>query len=249
MAVIPPCPEHHRELVDEKWCLAVDLGQSQDPTAIAVLQHRGVRHQRFDGRIFPSGEETLVRYLARLPLGLAYPEQAAEVGRLLQRPPLNRPGVELVLDATGVGRAVSDIFIYAGMKPTQVTITAGDTVTPTGGNRWNVSKGQLISLLDARLHLGELRIASALTEAGALASELRDFRRKVSAAGRFTYEARVGQHDDLVLAVAIGLWTLVGRPRSCPASAGRYVSHPGPSAATSPLSIRAAANSNGRPSQ
>jgi 2-polyprenyl-6-methoxyphenol hydroxylase-like FAD-dependent oxidoreductase len=36
---------------------------------------------------------------------------------------------------------------------------------------------------EARLHSGELRIAAALTEAGALADELKDFARKVSEAG------------------------------------------------------------------
>jgi hypothetical protein len=62
-----------------------------------------------------------------------------------------------------------------------------------------VAKGILISTLDARLHTGELRFAKELTDADALADELKDFRRKVSAAGRFQFEARVGKHDDLGL--------------------------------------------------
>jgi hypothetical protein len=69
-----------------------------------------------------------------------------------------------------------------------------------------IAKGILISGLDARLHTGELRIAAALSDAGALADELKDFRRMVSAAGRATWSARTGAHDDLVLAVAIALW-------------------------------------------
>ena len=70
-------------------------------------------------------------------------------------------------------------------------------------------------------------------------------KRKVSAAGRFQYEARVGRHDDLVLAVALALWLCVGRPvmpppqfsfysRSAPSSHlgtragnGRHVPSPG----------------------
>ena len=39
-----------------------------------------------------------------------------------------------------------------------------------------------------------------------LAEELKDFRRHVTNAGRATYQARTGKHDDLVLAVAIALW-------------------------------------------
>jgi hypothetical protein len=42
--------------------------------------------------------------------------------------------------------------------------------------------------------------------------ELKDFQRKVSDAGRATYNARVGAHDDLVLAVAIALWFATNMP-------------------------------------
>ncbi len=75
-----------------------------------------------------------------------------------------------------------------------------------------MAKGILISTLDARLHTGELRFAAELTEAGAMSDELKDFRRKVGVAGRYSYEARVGERDDLVLAVAIALWR-AARPR------------------------------------
>jgi hypothetical protein len=50
---------------------------------------------------------------------------------------------------------------------------------------------------------GELRFAAELGEAHALHEELRDFRRHVTSAGRATYQARTGKHDDLVLAVAM----------------------------------------------
>jgi hypothetical protein len=54
--------------------------------------------------------------------------------------------------------------------------------------------------------LGELRVAAAASDADALKEELKDFKRKISEAGRATYSARVGAHDDLVLSVAIALW-------------------------------------------
>jgi hypothetical protein len=72
----------------------------------------------------------------------------------------------------------------------------------------------LISVLDARLHTGELKIAAALSDAGALQEELKDFQRKVSEAGRATYAARIGAHDDLVLSVAIALWWATSGPQS-----------------------------------
>jgi len=36
---------------------------------------------------------------------------------------------------------------------------------------------------------------------------MKDFKRKVSEVGWATYAARVGAHDNLVLSVAIALWT------------------------------------------
>ena len=56
------------------------------------------------------------------------------------------------------------------------------------------------------LNNGELKFAKGLAEAGAMETELKDFRRYVSAAGRNTWEARSGQHDDLVLSVGIAAW-------------------------------------------
>jgi hypothetical protein len=193
-----------------KYVLGADLGQSADPTALAILEHTHAFREYARGGSDQVEDTFAVRHLARLPLGLSYPAQVQEVARLLARPPLVG-NCELVIDSTGVGNAVADIFNTAGLAPLRVSITAGAEQSWTNGG-WHVSKQVLISTLDARLHTGELRFAKELTEAGAMQEELKDFRRKVSVAGRYTFEARVGKHDDLVLAVAIGLWAIVGRP-------------------------------------
>jgi hypothetical protein len=59
-------------------------------------------------------------------------------------------------------------------------------------------------------HAGDLKIAKSLPEAAALASELQDFRASISEAGYASFGARVGKHDDLVLALALACWHLVG---------------------------------------
>jgi hypothetical protein len=202
------------------FLVGVDLGQSTDPTAICVIEHvKGVldpgseldRHCGLTMHLQKPAEQMHVRHLERLPLGMSYPDMVQRVADVLARPPLDGT-TELVIDETGVGRAVGDIFVQAGLKPRRVSITAGNEVTPAGLNRWHVAKGVLISNLDALLHKGVLRIAAALQEAGAMAEELKDFRRKVSDAGRATYAARVGRHDDLVLSVAIACWWASRRP-------------------------------------
>jgi hypothetical protein len=225
-----------------KYVLACDLGQSTDPTALCALEHTHSFREHERGGVDQHEDSFAVRHLQRLPLGMPYPDQIAEIARIAARPPL--VGCEIVFDATGVGLPVANIADTVGMKPTRVIITAGAEQSFVNG-AWHVAKASLVSILDARLHLGELRFAAELLEAGAMREELRDFKRKVSAAGRFQYEARVGRHDDLVLAVALALWLCVGRPvmpppqfsfysRSAPSSHlgtragnGRHVPSPG----------------------
>lgn len=83
------------------------------------------------------------------------------------------------------------MFVQNGLNANQVTITAGcDEGTMTGDRRYSVSKSHLVSMLDAKLHTGELRFAKELREAPAMVSELKDFRRHVSEAGHYSFEAR-----------------------------------------------------------
>ena len=42
MALITALPADHREIFREKYVLAVDIGQSSDPTAVAAIHHTGL---------------------------------------------------------------------------------------------------------------------------------------------------------------------------------------------------------------
>ncbi len=221
MELTAEIPEGYRREEERAFVLGADLGQSTDPTAIAVLEHCKFFNRHVGGIRTQIAERFDVRHLARLPLGLSYPSVVQEVQLLISRKPL-AGRCELIIDETGVGRAVADIFDSTGLKPTRVSIPAGTDQSRHGLRGWHVAKQILISTLDARLHTGELRFAAELLEAGAMQEELKDFRRKVSAAGRYAYEARVGKHDDLVLAVAIALWAVVGRPKPPVAASGIY---------------------------
>ena len=139
---------------------------------------------------------------------------------MCSRPPLTgderTPKADLVVDDSGVGRAVSDLMIDRGLRPIRLTITGGLEQKCVGENRWHVSKEVLITKLDALLNDGALKFAAALTESSALKNELVDFRRTVGAAGRATWAARTGQHDDLILSIACAVWAATrefGPPR------------------------------------
>ena len=178
------------------YTLGLDLGQSIDPSAIAIVE----RYLYADEPAVYS-----VRHLERLPLGMDYPAQVAYIGELLRREPLSNEKTQLIIDHSGVGRPVFDIFVKAGLRPRGLVITAGQDAkrTDTG---WSVSKLQLISRLQAELHQGRLRISDKLTDAPALLRDLQDFRVSFSSTGNAIFGARVGKHDDLVLALAIAVW-------------------------------------------
>jgi Protein of unknown function (DUF3631) len=151
-----------------------------------------------------SGRRSLRSLIWLAASGPSSLDMVRDIGTMLTRPPLNGSKVELIIDETGVGRAVGDIFNSHGLKPLRISITAGHEATQSGYNRYSVPKQELVSAIDAMLH-------TELRESATLESELKDFRRHVSEAGRYSYAAREGKHDDLVLAVAIALWRAVKR--------------------------------------
>jgi hypothetical protein len=217
------------------FIVGCDLGQQSDPTALSVVE-------KIDGVLdFNTAEERHtctgrvpqrdapprldVRYLQRLPLKLSYPEQVASVRALMARAPLcgvnGVPEAKLIVDATGVGKPVAELFDRAGLKCEKVLITSSEDRESWSHGVWHVAKSLLVSTLDALLHNGQLRFAAQLADAPQLAAELKDFRRYVSASGRSSWEARSGQHDDLVLSVALAAWWAM-RPDQPRAQFGRY---------------------------
>jgi hypothetical protein len=156
-----------------------------------------------------------VRFLERLPLGLSYPRIVQRVAEIMARPPLcDDKNTRLIIDQTGVGAPVGDLFANAGMKPIRVTITGASVadVSWVGTDRVHVSKMHLVSLVDAGLHAGSLRFAARLSESETMKNELLDFRRKLSESGRASYAARATRHDDLVMSLSLAVWWLSQPP-------------------------------------
>jgi hypothetical protein len=202
----------------DRWVVGIDLGKSNDSTAIAVVHHTIValdswtpnptakhwkqdRVQRFD-----------LLHLQRLPLGLSYVAQVAAIREILDREPLSNCKPDTVWDQSGVGAAVVDIAKNAGIPHMhRIVITSGLECTQVDGNTHHVGKGPLISRLEAAMHTRELHVAAALKESDTLRDELRDFERRTTEAGRTTWAARGSAHDDTILAVACAIWHACNR--------------------------------------
>jgi hypothetical protein len=146
-------------------------------------------------------------HLERLPLATSYPAIVKHVKKLLARPQLSTSRVALLVDYTGVGRPVFDMFVEAGLRPIGITITGGDSVHQDDVG-WRVPKRDLVAAAQTVLQSGRLKISEALPDARTLQNELVSFKVKVNLrTGHDSYESwRSRDHDDLVLATALAVW-------------------------------------------
>jgi hypothetical protein len=188
--------------------VGLDLGQKQDPSAIAVVERRSE-----NGKV----PWYAVRGVQRLPLGTPYPKVVERVRAVLECYELAGRS-SLVVDATGVGAPVVDALRVSlnGMRGGQpeimaVSMTAGERAaegkSSYGIQRWNVPKRDLVAGVQMLLERGELRIAKDMREAGQLVKELLDIRVAVKATGRARMGADgCGEHDDLAIALALACW-------------------------------------------
>jgi hypothetical protein len=182
------------------YFVGLDLGQTTDFTALAVLE-RPTAARGGDAVVYS------LRHLQRYPLGTPYTAIVPAVAQLVAAPPL-AGRVGLVVDQTGVGRAVVDMLRRSAQcHVVPVTITGGQSVTEAEDGSRHVPKKELVTALQLLLQGHRLHIARSLLEAGTLVRELENFRVKITLAAHETFGAwREGQHDDLVLAAALAGW-------------------------------------------
>ena len=193
----------------------LDLGQSQDFTALAVVQ----KVPTSDKQTGKHSTELHLRHLERHALKTPYTEIADSVRDLLTGPPftddvsdgfrVRRATTELIVDKTGVGVAVTDLLKERRLNYIAVTITGlGQKVNRHGTREYSVPKQDLVSALEVPFHKGTLKVAEGLVGWPMLRKELLNFRRKQNArTAHISYEHwRESDHDDLVLAAALACW-------------------------------------------
>ena len=190
------------------YYLGLDLGQLQDPTAIAIVERHETAFHEIDSATRDWRRELVFNllHLERVKLGTPYTEIATYVHGILNREAV-AGNITLVVDATGVGRPVVDLLKEKGCAPmVPVTITAGGRQSSKRGEFY-VPKHDLVSAVSLELERGRLKIANGLKDTPILLKELMNFKRKITQPGNETYGAwRDGEHDDLVLACSLALW-------------------------------------------
>jgi hypothetical protein len=200
------------------YFLGLDLGQASDFTALAVLE-RSEKIVEIEYPDKPARKELAwhfgCRGLKRWPLGTSYTTIVAEMEKLTSNPPLAK--AKLVVDGTGVGRPVVDMFRKARLPVdiVPVMITAGSKETHQDGY-FHVAKTILISTLQVLLQQRRLQFARSLPETATLVQELQSYRVKVTPAANEVFNAREGAHDDLLLALALACWHGERSPKQGP---------------------------------
>jgi hypothetical protein len=192
-----------------RYFVGLDLGPPGQPTALAVVEQH-LSEPRWEPHFN-------VRYLRRWMPGTPYPAIVADVVTLTTDCPL--AGATLLVDQTGVGRPVADLFTHAAATYglTRVVVTAGHAATWADDGARLVPKRDLVGVLQVLLQMRRLRIAADLPEAAVLERELLEFRAKTPAAGAEALESwRERPHDDLVLAVAFACWLADRQPLHVP---------------------------------
>jgi hypothetical protein len=138
---------------------------------------------------------------------MPYPEVVKKVSKMVQSEKLKASEpARLILDKTGVGAPVADMFKVGSIKPIEITITGGQkpSVVPGG---YHVPKRDLVFALLSVFQSGRFKIAEGLNLAKPLMDELTNFKVKINSNGHDSYAAwRETEHDDLVLSAAMATW-------------------------------------------
>lgn len=185
-----------------KYLLGLDLGQAAESSALCMLEETEPSTPK-------SGETHLknfgCRYLKRWSPGTPYPTIVTEVGSLIERARLGKG--ELILGSTLVGRPVVELFRRAKLAVNiHAVVVAAGLGERSAARFYHVSKVNLISGIQVQLQQRRLKIAKAIPESLTLLKELENYRLKAPPLSDAGYDLREGQHDDLVLALALACW-------------------------------------------
>jgi hypothetical protein len=211
-------PPRMPKYAPRRYSVGVDLGQANDPTAIAVLEKTVAPPETAlfspvgtgPGDRLVEGETVYdLKYLHRPKLGTAYDVIARRVVDLLcELEPRGAFGelgqVTLSVDGTGVGRGVVDL-IRSELRRRGATSAAVPrvdfrAVSVTGSQTslkkperkddyWSVPKKDLVFPLVAAFQQGKVRIAKGVRDRDALVNELRNYKRTTNiATGNVSFE-------------------------------------------------------------
>ena len=205
--------------LDPHIFIGLDLGQRQDPAALAILE----RTQQFSPirnpvtLEFPSRILFTLRHAERFHLGLPYITIVHRIGHLVRdltgsicggwpvsSGHLCNPYKTLVVDASGVGAPVVEMLRKAdfGITIVPILITSGQEAHPGPDKTFYVPRRDLITRLRIVLERQALRIPAQINDRETLTTELLNLSDRSGS-----------KHDDLAIATALALYQACKGPK------------------------------------
>lgn len=110
-----------------------------------------------------------------------------------------------ILDSTGVGVAVRDILAAKGIRLKAIVLTSGNSIKREG-SIIHVSKARLIGKFIGAFDAGKVHVNPSMPIWPKVERELLSFRAGLTAQGNARFEAEDGENDDMLMALAQGVW-------------------------------------------
>jgi hypothetical protein len=183
--------------------ISLDPAQLKDWSAVAVIDMKyvpfnpvGSKAARFEYDLIAMNRKQ----------GLPYDQIVDWVVKTVNNPAFNKgEPCAFLLDSTGVGVAVKDMLKAKGIRPKAITITAGDAYSRVGAE-FHVGKARLIGKFLGAFDAGKVHVNPNMPIWSQVENEMLSFRAEMSAQGRVKMEAQQGEHDDMLLALAMAVW-------------------------------------------
>lgn len=207
------------------YYLGIDPGLVHDPTGFVLIRVVRPSVTVQDGKVLDAitGKEmkvpaniTIAEYIApkfdvvdvQSRRGLTFPQMGREAKSV--QGDMGGSNFTAVVDATGLGIGAVDAIRRAGCPCVGVTLTAGSKITGTRWS-WNLPVSLMFSGLFSLMSQNRLHVTDPAGRK--LIEELKEIERRVSDAGRETYDVAAGQDHHGDLCYALGLAVTVAERR------------------------------------
>lgn len=181
------------------YIIGLDLGQAQDYTALVLIDKQ---------------TDIQIKSIKRFPKGTPYTDISDDVNTIIQYRLGNK--CDLVVDYTGVGRAVVDQLRQRKLNPIPVSITSGNSMRFVHDSQsYNVPKNDIIAELTTLFERHLIKIPDGMIDnidgqevnyTKLIEDEVLNFQKQTTVNNHEIFNARQGTHDDIVLALGIACW-------------------------------------------
>lgn len=174
--------------------LGLDLGQQSDYTVLTAIHDNRKENGTYD-----------LIYIKKYKLKTSYVTVVKDIYTLISNSPI-LIGSPIVIDATGVGRPVVDMFLDVGTNLISATITSGMVSNWKTVSEVTIPKKEIASVLQVVLQNRRLKIPSDLEGLPDLQREFLNFKVSISNRGGSSFNASSGYHDDIVMSLGLAIW-------------------------------------------